>query len=758
CWDFFLGHGIVGGMLVSGFAQGEAAAAMAGSILDGEPVKDIPVQHASPNRFMFDYRQLQRFGIGTSHVPADSVVVNRPFSFYQVYAGRIWCAAGVFAGMILLLVFLSVTIFRRRRAERALRESEGRLQTVFDAARTVSLVITDSAGADARIREFSPGAERIFGCSRAEVLGQPVAVFHRPGDVSRFPEIVESLRQNRSGFDGETVLVRKNGEQFPALFSIHPIFGSDDRLVALLEVSIDITLLHEARKSLEASERHFRELFDSVSDLVFTHDLEGRFLTVNRAIAETFGGAPEEFIGRRVTEYMPAEFRHLFEPEYLAPLRRDGRAAGINGYLDHRGGKVYVEYHCTMVRPEDGAPYVSGIGRNVTERMRAERQLKQLRQKVLQAEKMEAIGVLAGGIAHDFNNLLMGIQGNASLMLLGRKPGDADYEKLRHIEQYVQNGAALTKQLLGFARGGKYEVKPTDLNELIRDHGRMFGRTKKEITIHERFAADLQPVEVDQGQMEQCLLNLYINAWQAMPGGGEIYVQTENVVLDERYVMPFSVPPGKYVKVTVTDTGTGMDEATRKRIFESFFTTREMGRGTGLGLASVYGIIQNHGGMINVYSEKGTGTTFTIYLPAGGRDAVTVSSPVVDMDDLLRGTETVLLVDDEPMIIEVGKGMLEVLGYRVLTAASAGEALEIYAANRERIALVILDMIMPGMGGGEAHERLKAIYPWVKTLLSSGYSLNGQAQKIIDRGCRGFIQKPFKIVELARKVREILDG
>jgi two-component system cell cycle sensor histidine kinase/response regulator CckA len=229
---------------------------------------------------------------------------------------------------------------------------------------------------------------------------------------------------------------------------------------------------------------------------------------------------------------------------------------------------------------------------------------------------MEAIGTLAGGIAHDFNNLLMAIQGRTSIMLMDKDSSHPDFGHLKGIEGYIGSAADLTKQLLGFARGGKYEVKPTDLNELIKKETRMFGRTKKEITIHEKYEDNLWPVEVDRGQIQQVLLNLYVNAWQAMPSGGELYIRTQNVTLDENYLKPHQFEPGRYVQISITDTGIGMDKATRERIFDPFFTTKEIGRGTGLGLASAYGILKNHGGFINVYSEKGHGSTFNIYLPA----------------------------------------------------------------------------------------------------------------------------------------------
>jgi CheY-like chemotaxis protein len=328
------------------------------------------------------------------------------------------------------------------------------------------------------------------------------------------------------------------------------------------------------------------------------------------------------------------------------------------------------------------------------------------------------------------------------------------FEHLKGIEDYVKSAADLTKQLLGFARGGKYQVKTTDLNNLIRNHNQMIGRTRKDIIIREKYEEDLWAAEVDQGQIQQVLLNLSVNAWQAMPGGGDLYIQTQNVDLDERYTKPFKAIPGKYVKISVADTGVGMDEATRQRIFDPFFTTKQMGRGSGLGLASVYGIVKNHGGFINVYSKKGEGATFNIYLPATEKKAIVKTELE---KDILKGSETVLLVDDEDMIIDVGQPMLEMMGYIVLIARGGKEALEIYKKNEQKIDMVILDLIMPDISGGDTYNQLKEINPEIKVLLSSGYSIDGQTSEILQRGCNGFIQKPFNIRKLSQKIREILD-
>jgi len=283
----------------------------------------------------------------------------------------------------------------------------------------------------------------------------------------------------------------------------------------------------------------------------------------------------------------------------------------------------------------------------------------------------------------------------------------------------------------------------------------MFGRTQKNIEINRKYQKDIWPVEVDRGQIDQVLLNLYVNAWHAMSGGGYIYIETSNVMFDENDSKSFNVKPGKYVKISVTDTGAGMDKTTQQKIFDPFFTTKEMGRGTGLGLASAYGIIKNHSGIINVYSERGKGATFTIYLPASEKE-VSITKKNGD-DEIPKGTETVLLVDDEEIILDVGKDMLTALGYKVLLAGSGKEAVETYKKHKGNIELVILDMIMPRMDGGEVYDKMKEINSEVKVLLSSGYSIDREAEKILARGCDSFIQKPFDMKKLSRKIRGVLN-
>jgi signal transduction histidine kinase/DNA-binding response OmpR family regulator len=433
---------------------------------------------------------------------------------------------------------------------------------------------------------------------------------------------------------------------------------------------------------------------------------------------------------------------------YAVPILFSGKTLGV----------INIYYKGTHIRKENEEDFLLAVANNlagIIVRKKVEEERVKLYNQLLHAQKMEAIGTLAGGIAHDFNNLLMGILGYTSLMLMKIASTHPFYEKLKIIEQQVESGAELTRQLLGFARGGKYEVKPVNVNDLIIKTSDIFGRTKKEITMHQKLQEDLYTIEADRGQIEQVLFNLYVNAWQAMPSGGIVYIETQNAVLDEQQCLAYDAKPGPYVKISVTDSGVGMDAETQKRIFEPFFTTKAVGKGTGLGLASAYGIIKNHGGIIQVYSEKGHGTTFTLYLPSSGAKAAEAK---LAEGTLFTGDETILIVDDEPINTEAVKELLETLGYKILTAQGGRKAIEIYREHPGEIQLVILDMIMPEMNGKETLVKLMEIDKKVRILLSSGYSIDGEAKIILDLGCKGFIQKPFSVEELSWKIREVLDS
>jgi PAS domain S-box-containing protein len=509
----------------------------------------------------------------------------------------------------------------------------------------------------------------------------------------------------------------------------------------------EILIRKQAEEALRESENKYRTVLEANPDSVIVYDKAGKVTYLNPTFTNVFGWTLEECLGKRMDMFIPEKDRSETH-EMIKKLFDGENLLAVQTHQNTKSGNIIpVSISSAVFYDSEGQPAGSVVN------LRDIREQKKLEAQIHQAQKMEAIGTLAGGIAHDYNNLLMGILGNTSLMSFDLRSDHPHYERLKNIEKYVQSGADLTRQLLGLAKGGKYEVKPIDVNDVMEKSSEMFNRTKKEIRIHSDYQKDLWNVEADKSQIEQVLLNLYVNAGQAMPEGGELYLKTENVILDDSYTRYFSLKGGNYVKIYVTDTGTGMDDNIKKRIFDPFFTTKDIGRGTGLGLASAYGIVKNHGGIINVYSMIDKGSTFNIFLPASKKE---VKQDVPMNQKTLKGTGTILLVDDEDMIIDVGGQILASLGYIPLLARSGTEAIDVYQKNRDRIVMVILDMIMPGMGGGETYDKLKKIDPEVRVLLSSGYSIDGQASEIIDRGCNGFIQKPFNVIQLSRKIREVL--
>ncbi len=529
-----------------------------------------------------------------------------------------------------------------------------------------------------------------------------------------------------------------------------PNLYSEKDIVLMESISEQIAVAIDRKKTeeaLRASESRYRGILESIQDGYYELDLAGRFTFFNQALVRIFGHTSEELEGTDIRTLTDEESGALGSEIFNRVFTTGNPVSGFDWKVIRKDEqRRWASTSVSLLRDAEGRGIgFQGIVRDMTDQKRLEAALQQ-------TQKMEAIGTLAGGIAHNFNNLLMGIQGNISLMLLDLDKTHPFHARLSTMENLVQNGSKLTSQLLGYAREGRYEIMSINLNQLIREISETFSLTKKEIRVHHDLDDEIYDVMADRSQFEQIMLNLYINAADAMSRGGDLYLETKNATHRDMAGQTYQPKPGDYVMLSVKDTGVGMDRRTQERVFDPFFTTKGPSKGTGLGLASVYGIVKAHGGYIDVHSKEGYGTTFNIFMPASGkshpRDASNVS---------LEGIDTILLVDDESIILDIGEEILQKLGYHVLVARGGKEALEIYGRERDRVGLIILDMILPDIDGGEVYDRLKKTDPEVKVLLASGYSIDGQASEILDRGCNGFIQKPFRINELAQKIKETVE-
>ena len=637
----------------------------------------------------------------------------------------------------------------RQEVEEALRRSEEEYRSLIDNLNVG--IYRNTAGKSGRFLKANPAIAQIFGYDTVDAFMRVSVseLYMNPDDRQRF---IDEVMVHGYVRGKELLLKKKDGTTIWASCTARVAYDTDGNIKWIDGIIEDITQRRNAEEALRENEAKFRSLFDFSPQAIVLVDFDtAKIHEVNDQFCALVGYRRDEIIGNTAVE-----LRLFSAHEQAAMYKSLSESGAVQGraieFHSKPGLKISTQVYSRLIRI-NGQDFAVSILLDVTEQKRLEAQFQH-------AQRIEAIGTLAGGIAHDFNNLLMAIQGNVSLLRIQSGEDPVFDERLQTIEQFIQNGSDLTRQLLGFARGGKYEVKPVCLNELVRKSADMFGRTKKEIKIHYDLQEALWQVEADPGQIQQVALNLYVNAWQAMPSGGELYLKTDNLLLEEEFVHPWAIEPGKYVRVSVSDTGVGMNKETLERIFDPFFTTKEMGRGTGLGLASAYGIIKNHGGMIEARSHPGSGTTFEVFLPASekGPEDTTECQPNLEAAEPMKGTETILLVDDEPIILAVAQDLLKHMGYQVLAVSSGKDALEQYERSQRQIALVILDLIMPDMSGSQTYDGLKAINPNVKVLISSGYSVDGQASAILMRGGEGFIQKPFDEVRLSRKIREILDS
>jgi PAS domain S-box-containing protein len=748
-YEPLLGTGVVGGSMLNISSSARHAAHMALVALRGEP--PLPwdqkvVQFPNPPTPLFDWPQLERHGLDPGRLPQGVVFLRRPPNPWVQHRALV---LSVFATLTVLVgstVVLAIQNRRRRAAERVAVEKQKWVQVLIDAAPDAIAVY--DADQD-RFVDANPAAEQLFGCPRRDLLCVGPAPFYldpMPGD----PYVRDSIaRLATRALDGEvfsyqrTVLGR-DGRLIPCQIHLTPLPALDRRLVRVSYVNL--SELRRTEDELHSSQASLRALIENTADPIWSVDLQFRLLTFNQALAghirRHFG--VEATPGMLPTDLQPPELASRWVQLYERVL---SEGAFRQEFIPIPEGER-LELSFNPIRQDGAVVGISVFCKDITEQ-------RHLREQLNQSQKMEAVGQLAGGIAHDFNNALTGIMGAAE-MLRDRELAPERRQKFADlILVSAERAGSLTRKLLAFSRKAAMSSAPVEVAAVVDDTVAILHRTlDRRIRILVENEAASTRVIGDDALLQNAFLNMGINAGHAMPDGGTLTFRLEVDALDEAYCRhaPFALEPGPFLKVSVQDTGCGMPPEVLGRIFEPFFTTRSQGKGTGLGLSAVYGTVLDHHGAIQAYSEQGKGTVFHVYLPLA-TDAKSLAATVAPLE---HGQGTILLVDDEELIRLTGKAILERLGYAVLTAEDGAAGLAVFQEHRNEIRLVILDMIMPVIGGRDTLRSLRTIDARVPVIICSGFSRQGELPEVGEGGAVAFLHKPFRQAELAATVAQAL--
>jgi hypothetical protein len=645
-----------------------------------------------------------------------------------------------------------------------LRKSENRFRVISE---TVSDYVYDcrvEPDGQVIVETVSDAFVRIVGYTPEELDARGGwATIIYPDDLNVVGEnIKQTLARQKSV--AEFRLITRSGETRWIKNYSHPVWDETARRVTrIFGAAQDTTERKIAEDALRESEERYRIVAETATDAIITIDEESRIIFANRSAERIFGYKAKEMIGQSLTMLMPERLRKSHRAGLTRYLKTGERNIVWEGLeiagLHKEGHEVPIEISFGELI-KDGKHYFTGIIRDITERKLTEEALQESEEKLRQAQKLEAIGRLAGGVAHDFNNILTSIIGYSDISLKQLGPGAPIRRNLEEVRRAADRAAALTHQLLAYSR--KQILQPTilDLNEIVLDLDRMLRRLiGEDITLETHLARNLGRIKADKGQLQQVLMNLAVNARDAMPKGGRLIIKTFNVELCEGNLMAASgLTPGKYVILTVRDTGQGMTDEVKEKIFEPFFTTKEVGKGTGLGLATVYGIIKQSDGHIVVSSEREKGAIFLIYLPCVKKEERVFSGGDAYDQEIKRGAETILLVEDDDVVRTMTREILETAGYKVLAAGDTDNAVDICKQYKEPIHLLLTDVVMPKESGRELAERLAKIRPQMKVLYMSGYTDDAVVNRGVWEEGLKLIQKPYTLNTLTRSVREVLDS
>jgi PAS domain S-box-containing protein len=640
----------------------------------------------------------------------------------------------------------------RKWAENALRESEERYRRMVSAVTAYTYSVEVSEG-QAVSTQHSMGCLPITGYSPEDYESDPYLWYSmiHPDDRMIVDNSIKEILAERKVFPIEHRLIRRDGSIVWVRNTMVPYYDNGGRLIRYDGLIEDITTRKQVEEALWESEQKYRDLYDNAPDMYHTLDKNGIIIDCNETEARMLGYEKEEIIGRPVTDFFTEDSKRLFKNDFPR-LNKESKLSNIVREFVRKDGTTFPSMLNVFSEYDENGEFIRAktISRDITARKKLEEQL-------LHSQKIEAIGQLAGGIAHDFNNILTAIIGFGNLLKMETVEDDPLRSYVTHILTSAERAISLTQALLAFSRKQIINPKPVDLNEIIRGVEKLLSRLiGEDIELSTVLTGKDLNAMADIGQIEQVLMNLATNARDAMPDGGSLIIKTDLVQFDSEFIKAHGYgKPGLYALISVEDTGEGMDEETKERIFEPFFTTKEVGKGTGLGLSMVHGIIQQHNGYINVYSELGRGTIFKIYFPLimlpveEGKEAI--------LPTIQRGTETVLVAEDDAHVRELIKEVLAGFGYTVVEAVDGEDALQVFHEHKDRIQLVIFDVVMPKKNGKEVYDEIKKIQPDIKAIFISGYDANIIHKKgILEEGLQ-FISKPILPVEILKKLREVLD-